>query len=483
MFRKAAIAGFLLLVLGTSVLAWVYNDQNNHRQQQEELQSKQRADLDKLDELVGEEIDISSLDGFVYKEEAGLSLEQARELEERRGLLMIFGGVFALSGGSLLILLLLSGIFSMLFSGVRGSFKLLRGNKGDVQVVESEVQSQSGPDSVLSDDDAQGEKEKSLKSKMESFKSNFGRSGNSGIKDDTVESAVAGKDHGEQKGEPGRHVAVGSQAPRLSDKMKKQVNKPGGTLKRDAGKSNSEKETTKTARTKVDEHVQGSNKMAVLLSDAESVELEEPVKVDTEGLLLEMSQSQESEKRERLEDLFKARTEELEKKMSRVKQMAGKNVARQPSDHVEASIQELTQQVSAIREYASNQQERVNKLQDGYDWNIIKNFCIRVIRCIDNLDSRMERLSKNKVDTSDLEEVRDELVFALESTGVEQFEPELKSDYRGQEKNTEAVKEKTSCKDKKMAGKIAKVIKVGYQYAIDEDNFKVVRAAQVKLYG
>jgi molecular chaperone GrpE (heat shock protein) len=196
-----------------------------------------------------------------------------------------------------------------------------------------------------------------------------------------------------------------------------------------------------------------------------------------------MNQSQDSDKQEALEDSFNARTEELEKKMSRVKKMAGKNDAKQPSDHVEASLHQLTQQVSAIREYASNQQERVKKLQDGYDWNIIKNFCLRVIRCIDNLDSRMERLSTNKVDTSDLEEVRDELVFALESTGVEQFEPELKSDYRGQEKNTEAVKEKQSCKEKKMAGKIAKVIRVGYQYAIDEDNFKVVRAAQVKLFG
>ncbi len=470
MFRKAAIAGFLLLVLGTSVLAWVYNDQDTHRQQQEAIQSKQRADLDKLDELVGEEIDVSRLDGFVYEEKAGLSLEQVSEQEERRGLLMIFGGVFALSGGSLLVLLLLSGISRILFSGIGGSFKLLRGNKDNVQVPESEVQSQTNPGPVSSDDDASVAKEVSLKPKMESFKKYCG-------------SASGGKGHGRQKSESGKHVAVGSHASGLADKMKKQVNKSGGVLNRSAGKSNPEKETAKTALAKVDEHVQGSNQMAVLLSDAESVELEEPVKVDTEGLRHELSQSQEREKGEGLEDSFKARTEELEKKMSRVKQMADKKDAKQPSDQVEASLHQLTQQVSAIREYASNQQERVNKLQDGYDWNIIKNFCLRVIRCIDNLDSRMERLSKNKVDTSDLDEVRDELVFALESTGVEQFEPELKSDYRGQEKNTEAVKEKQSCKDNKMAGKIAKVIRVGYRYAIDEDNFKVVRAAQVKLYG
>ena len=82
-----------------------------------------------------------------------------------------------------------------------------------------------------------------------------------------------------------------------------------------------------------------------------------------------------------------------------------------------------------------------------------------------------------------LEEVRDELVFALESTGVEQFKPEINSDYRGQEKNTEAVKEKEHCKSAKMKGKIAAVLRPGYHYFIDEDNVKLVRTAQVKLYG
>ncbi len=147
------------------------------------------------------------------------------------------------------------------------------------------------------------------------------------------------------------------------------------------------------------------------------------------------------------------------------------------------SLKELTQQVSAIREYASQQQDRVEKLQDGYDWNIIRTFCLRVIRCIDNLENRIDQLSKQNIETTDLEEVRDELIFALESSGVEQFEPEINSDYRGQEKNAEAVKDRKRCKDSKLTGKIAKVIRSGYRYFIDEENVKVVRAAQVKLFG
>ncbi|MHC4361806.1 MAG: nucleotide exchange factor GrpE, partial [Planctomycetota bacterium] len=186
----------------------------------------------------------------------------------------------------------------------------------------------------------------------------------------------------------------------------------------------------------------------------------------------------------KMEESLKAQSEDLEKRMEEFKQMAQKAQEKtiQNENPVKESLKELTQQVSAIREYASHQQERVKKLQEGYDWNIIKNFCLRVIRCIDNLENRISRLAERTIDNTDLKEVRDELIFALESNGVEQFEPAIKSNYRGQEKNAEAVKEKEKG-GPKLAGKIAKVLKPGYQYFIDEENVRVIRAAQVKLYG
>jgi len=162
-----------------------------------------------------------------------------------------------------------------------------------------------------------------------------------------------------------------------------------------------------------------------------------------------------------------------------------KTIGRTALEHSEPlkdNLNELLQQVSAIREYASQQQGRMEKLQDGYDWNIIRTFCLRIIRCIDNLENRIARLSKENVETTELEQVRDELVFALESSGVEQFEPEINSEYRGQERKAEAVKNKERCDKPNLTGKIAKVVRPGYQYVIDEENVKVVRTAQVKLF-
>ena len=153
------------------------------------------------------------------------------------------------------------------------------------------------------------------------------------------------------------------------------------------------------------------------------------------------------------------------------------------TEPVSNTLDELTQEVSAIREFAAQQQDRVKQLQEGYDWTIIKRFCLRIIRCIDNLDDRINKLVAQDGQNGLLEDVRDELVFALESSGVEQFEPATNAHYKGLEKVAEAVREKEHPEHAGMSGKIANVVRPGYRYVLNDDDVKIVRAAQVKLYG
>jgi len=230
--------------------------------------------------------------------------------------------------------------------------------------------------------------------------------------------------------------------------------------------------------------------MDLLLSDEESIKSEGSL-----GTAIEAPKTSTIQ----LEDSLKIQVENLEKQFEEIRQITGEASLQQAlksqtaqdvqqavaeqSGPLNNTLMDLTQQVAAIREYASGQQDRVKKLQEGYDLNIIKNFCLRVIRCIDNLESCIGRQSDQDNDTTYLQEARDELLFALESSGVEQFEPEINSDYRGQERHAEAIKEKECCDDQSLVGKIAKVIKPGYQYFIDEENVKVVRPAMVKLFG
>jgi len=190
---------------------------------------------------------------------------------------------------------------------------------------------------------------------------------------------------------------------------------------------------------------------------------------------------QRSENEEKSKPLDSA-INEFTQHVSAIKSGKQRSETDEQAKPLDSAINELTQQVSAIREYAACQQDRLEKLQDGYDWNIIRTFCLRVIRCIDNLECRISRLGQKDGKAVHLEEIRDELIFALESSGIEQFEPKIDSEYRGQEKFAEAVKEKQESDDPKKAGNIAKVIRPGYQYFINEENVKVVRPAQVKLY-
>jgi molecular chaperone GrpE (heat shock protein) len=149
---------------------------------------------------------------------------------------------------------------------------------------------------------------------------------------------------------------------------------------------------------------------------------------------------------------------------------------------VASNLAELTEQVSAIREFAAQQQDRVRQLQEGYDWNIIKRFCLRIIHCIDNLENRIQQAADQGQDADLLRDVRDELVFALESSGVEQFEVQPDSEYRGLEKRVEAVKDRTPAPNPRLRGKIAEVVRPGYEYVLNDQEARVVRCAQVKLY-
>ncbi len=230
-----------------------------------------------------------------------------------------------------------------------------------------------------------------------------------------------------------------------------------------------------------------SDRLSVLLSDTRS-SIREPspyIALDEPPLAFaEQDQTATATLPSPTESTLRCQTESLERQMQEVRQMAqnAKETTLENSRPLNTALTELTQQVSAIREYAACQQQRMEKLQDGYDWNIVRTFCLRVIRCIDNLESRIERLAEQDAETTQLEEVRDELVFALESSGVEQFRPKVHSHYRGQEKLAEAVKEKQDCTDPEMSGRIARIIRPGYQYFIDEENVKVVRTAQVQLF-
>jgi len=204
-----------------------------------------------------------------------------------------------------------------------------------------------------------------------------------------------------------------------------------------------------------------------------------------EGYLPEDQKDEDAVTHEGLKKALSVQKKNLEKHISEFQKLAqtvNKTALMDPQP-IGESINELIQQVSAIREFAISQQERIRKLQEGYDWNIIKSIGLKVIRCIDNVEEKIRDCKRLRHDSSHLEHIRDEMVFALESSGIEQYKPQINSEYRGQERIAEPVRDRAQAISPEQNGKIAQVVRPGYRHFIDEDNFKVIRTAAVKLFG
>ena len=140
----------------------------------------------------------------------------------------------------------------------------------------------------------------------------------------------------------------------------------------------------------------------------------------------------------------------------------------------------ISLQLTTLKDFIYKQQEQVRKYQEGYDWVVLKNFALRIIRCVDRIEKRMEEVG----DVTLLEElgsIKYELLFALQATGVEQVVPEKSSPYEGKEKWVKIVNtvESSDCTQAKC---IAEVFRPAYFISIDEENQKVIRVADVSVY-
>lgn len=143
---------------------------------------------------------------------------------------------------------------------------------------------------------------------------------------------------------------------------------------------------------------------------------------------------------------------------------------------------DLLSQVSSLRDYVAKQQAQVKRLQDGYDWTILRNFCLRVIRCIDDIEKRMGSVDDDAAShREDLEMIHDQLVFALDGNGVEQFRPECGVPYSGLEKVAEVVG-KDPLSDGGAPGHISRVVGSGYIVHVSQEQQRLIRPAKVILF-
>ena len=436
--KKSAVLGLVLLFAGAATLGWGLIEQRKEKQLLEDIKTR----LEKMDKVTADEIDIRYLADIFSSDDWQQKLDEYNTHRQDRGLLIDTSAVFILTGGAIFTWLLL-------WLAVRFVYRRLFGFKD----TSSEAMYQ--------------DRSENLQAQERPHK--------------VVESQKRKTDHQKEK----RHVNV-------------KVLTSSGWFDFNKGPSDRGKadhiysETTLEAQSSSDSSVGGSKNVSMMFSDDQAAESKKSLKLKGDRLNQRYKSltkrrifSETDEDTAKLEKVLKAQSKSLEKQVAEFRQMVKtlKQTTLDRSQPFGDTIKELMQQVSAIREYALGQQDRIKKLQDGYDWSIIRSFGLKIIRCIDNLEDRIKQFRNNGVDTADLEEARDELIFSLESSGIEQYELEIDSDYNGQEKIAEAVKEKVGAPEPELKGKIAHVVRPGYRHFIDDENFKVVRTARVKLFG
>lgn len=148
---------------------------------------------------------------------------------------------------------------------------------------------------------------------------------------------------------------------------------------------------------------------------------------------------------------------------------------------VDREMTRIESLVVGMRDYLSESNEQTARLQEGYDYAVLKKFVRPVIQVIHGLESLEGRLEK----TSDADEIRVnwmELLDLLEHSGIERFDVPVGAPYADMRKEAEVVTVKEPTNDPDKVGRVAAVIRSGYRYVYNNDRKRLVLPAQVKLF-
>lgn len=137
--------------------------------------------------------------------------------------------------------------------------------------------------------------------------------------------------------------------------------------------------------------------------------------------------------------------------------------------------------VAGMRDYLSESNAQMTRLQEGYDYSVLKRIARPVIQVAGGLEALITRLEGR----SEADEIRAlwlDLVESLRQNGVERLIIEKNADFANIRKMAEAVTHKQETTDPNKVGKVAQVIRAGYCYVYNNDRKRLILPAQVKLY-
>ena len=147
-----------------------------------------------------------------------------------------------------------------------------------------------------------------------------------------------------------------------------------------------------------------------------------------------------------------------------------------------ASVNSISADLTGIRNFLDKSTNQNRRFQEGYDFQILKNFIRQIIRLIRDIETQLSNIDQPEAKEA-LEDARDDLVELLERNSIEQIIPEINVRYDSDKlKYWEVVEEKVQTSNPEHDGCVAEINRVGYLYLFNESQERVIVPAQVKLY-
>lgn len=148
-------------------------------------------------------------------------------------------------------------------------------------------------------------------------------------------------------------------------------------------------------------------------------------------------------------------------------------------DHSSKTTQEL---VDNVREYVSKQADETRRWQEGYDWRLLKNYLLRILSTLDEIEDKIEYYRKQEKPAefiNDFNFFKEMLEEHLEEEGVFSFTPKINAEL--DDFKNEVMASQPSESADQVAGTIASVIRRGFELEIGDD-VKVIRKSRVSIF-